>query len=268
MAYTIYQLATLANAVYYKGQTAVGEWRRSATFGNADSGGFYAALFGCGKLSVLTYRGTDDPWDVSPDAQLLLGEVPCQIPDAELAWSRSARSTGSAPLVLTGHSLGGALAAMIAAKTGLPAATFNAPGVGRAYAASFRMPIVAAGRLPITPPTGPGLIASAVAVARLDSSKIVNIRARYDVVSLGTGPRLGRVETIAVAGCAPITVAKPKERPGLLPNVDPVDAIVEGGAMAAEFIAKGTKYVLCQHGMELMEQQLKNMPEYNRDLGW
>jgi hypothetical protein len=272
VAYSVYQLATLANAVYYKGQTLVGQWRRSTTFGNPDSGGFFAAVYGCGLMNVLAYRGTNDPWDVSPDAQLLFGEVPSQIPQAELAWTRAVSAlpqpSSSASLVLTGHSLGGALAAMVAAKSGVPAVTFNAPGVARSYAASFRLPFIKPGTLPITPLTLPGAVAGAVALAQLDSLRVINIRASYDVVSLGTGPRLGRVETIPVAGCASVKITKPKPKPGTLPSFDPVDGIIEMGAMAARAIATGANYLLCQHGMELMEQQLKNMPEYHEDLGW
>lgn len=269
MAYTIYGLATLANAVYYWGQTLVGEWKQQQTYGNPSSDGFFAALYRCGTRSVLAYRGTDDAWDISPDSQILLGEVPCQMRQAEQAWSRTSTYVGSAPLVLTGHSLGGALAAMIAAKSGLPAVTFNAPGVARSYAASFRLPLVKPGTLPVTPSSGPGMVAGAMALAKLDSSKIINIRANYDVVSLGTGPRLGRVETIPVTGCRKVEATKAKPlKPGELPSYDPVELAIELGNAAAQVIAKSVNYVLCQHGMELMEQQLRSMPEYNKDLGW
>lgn len=264
MGYTVYDLATLANAVYYWGQTVVGEWKRVAAFGDHKEGGFYGALYKRDVMSVLAYRGTDDPWDVSPDAEIALGQVPGQMPNAELALSRAKRSTGTAPLAVTGHSLGGALACLIAAKAGLPCVTFNAPGVARSYAASFRVPILQ-GLIPFA--SAPEVAFGMVKAASLDTSRIINIRANYDVVSIGTGPRLGRVDNIAVAGCKPVELEK---RTGAISRGEPLPGVMamEGAATAVDLAVKSASYVVCQHGMELMEQQIRNMPEYHRDLDW
>jgi hypothetical protein len=267
MAYTVYQLATLANAVYNGATSVVGDWRLSDRFGQDRGGGFFGGVYRSGMLTVLAMRGTNDEYDIAPDAQVAFGEVPCQLSHAEVAWQRTMSMTPSSRVVLTGHSLGGALACLIAAKSGLPCVTFNAPGVARSYAASFRMPLVKPGAMPVTPPTGPGLVAGVVALATVETSKIINIRASGDVVSLGTGPRLGRVDTISVTGCRAIEVA---QRKATVADVvmSPDYVVTQGLSITSEVAAKAVSYVLCQHGMELMMQALKNMSEYNRDLGW
>jgi hypothetical protein len=138
MAYTVYQLATLANAVYNGATSVVGDWRLAEGYGDEQGRGFFAGLYGSGTLWALAMRGTNEAYDIAPDAQIALGEVPCQMPQAEIAWQRAMRrNIGSGKLALTGHSLGGALACLIAAKSGLPCVTFNAPGVARSYAASI-----------------------------------------------------------------------------------------------------------------------------------
>jgi hypothetical protein len=260
MAYTVYELATLAHGVYYRDRTSVGDWRRKAEFGQDASGGFYASLYTRGTLSVLAFRGTDEPWDYGPDTEILLGTIPGQLGDAQLAVNGSKRGLAGGSLVFTGHSLGGALACLMAAKTRTPCVTFNAPGVARGYALAARMPLLAPD--PISP-----IIAGAVALASVDTSKIINIRANYDVVSLGTGPRLGRVDTISVAGCRAVTVEKRKESLGSL-LLSPGVMVVEGMALTAEITGKTVTFVACQHKMELMEAAVKNMPEYRKDLGW
>jgi hypothetical protein len=88
---------------------------------------FYAALYAKagGGGRVLAFRGTDDLLDgISDDAEIAFGGIPptvlaaLQIP-----------ITGTNGLLLAGHSLGGALAIITAARRNLPAVTFNAPGV-------------------------------------------------------------------------------------------------------------------------------------------
>jgi hypothetical protein len=100
-------------------------WQRQ-NFWRAAS--FYAALYtreGSGR--VLAFRGTDSlvSGDLVDDASIALGGVP---PSAVLALQAPSMA-GTNGLYLTGHSLGGALAIIAAARYNLPAVTFNAPGV-------------------------------------------------------------------------------------------------------------------------------------------
>jgi hypothetical protein len=111
------------------------------------------------------------------------------------------------------------------------------------------------------------MIAGAIGLGTVDTKRIINIRASGDVVSLGTGPRLGQVDTISVAGCRGIEIEKRKAT--VLDVVTSPDYVVSQGlAITSEVITKAVSYVLCQHGMELLMQALKNMTKYNKDLGW
>jgi hypothetical protein len=82
---------------------------------------------------VLAFRGTnlinsplgDTLGDLNDDAAIFFGDVPTT---ATLALQIPSFISQSG-LYLTGHSLGGALAIIVAACYGLPAVTFNAPGV-------------------------------------------------------------------------------------------------------------------------------------------
>ena len=70
-----------------------------------------------------------------------------------------------------------------------------------------------------------------------------------------------------MAGCQAVTATKLKGGLGerlLSPGV----MAAEGAMLTTEIATKGAMHVLCQHKMELMEQQLRNMVEYNSDLGW
>jgi hypothetical protein len=101
-------------------------WNRPRSWQNRL--GFFAASYERpGGGVVLAFRGTDDLWDgLLDDTSIAMGGVPPQV----LAACAVARSAGlGSQAYLTGHSLGGALALIVAAREGLPAVTFNAPGV-------------------------------------------------------------------------------------------------------------------------------------------
>jgi Lipase (class 3) len=253
MAYTVSQLATLANAVYENPSSGVEGWRLVAQAGSFREG-FYAGVFSKGTLSALALRGTDDGFDILPDAQIFLGQLPDQFNQGLRAYSAAmlAIPPGN-KLAVTGHSLGGGLACLLAVATGCPAVTFNAPGVTRSLAASL--------------PKYTTTIASIVP-SQLNNARIVNTRARFDPVSLGTGPQIGESNSIPVAGCAPVTSASRANAFAAASKVAASRSPVEAVINAADAMMLTGRFILCQHGMALMEQQLRNMPEYRRDLGW
>lgn len=239
--------------MYENPSSGIDGWRFIQDFGSFAEG-FYAALFAKRQLLCLALRGTDDGFDIIPDIQMFLGKLPDQVAQAgrafRLAESRVTRGT---KLAITGHSLGGGLATLLAVKTGRPAVTFNAPGVTRSLADSLPRDLIT------TSSAVPGELAQV---------RIVHIRARFDVVSIGTGPQIGDQTSIPVAGCAPVTSASRDSAfaavAKLVGSLTPGQAIVN----APDVMILTKRFVLCQHGMALMEQQLRNMPEYRRDLGW
>jgi len=103
--------------------------------------GFKAILVqpegGAKDVTVLSFAGTDSVLDVLHDAVQALGGPSGQYFEA-LAWARQYKDRYG-NLYLTGHSLGGGLAAYSSVSTGLSASTVNpAPLVGMATLGSLR----------------------------------------------------------------------------------------------------------------------------------
>jgi hypothetical protein len=116
--------------------------------------------------------------DLKSDAQLTLGLMPNQYRVARSAYfAVAAVSGGFGGLYITGHSLGGGLASMLAKEHGDPTVTFNAPGMARAFANLQSKE--------------PGL-----SVCEDKDRKIIHICAFFDVVSRGTGKHLGGANTV------------------------------------------------------------------------
>jgi len=178
--------AELSNASYEDSGDAAYElrpptkasWQRRTKWINRV--GFYAALFESGSgASVLIFRGTDDLWDgIVDDGTIALGGMP---PQALAALQVVGSCASKQNLSLAGHSLGGALALIAAAHSGLPAVTFNAPGVMDSCVVSAR--------------PGKGLRAFLQTVARCAiNSRVRNVRIDGDPVSsfFTTGFQVGR----------------------------------------------------------------------------
>ena len=199
--------AALANAVYFDAQTQVGGFARHL-LRREDSCGFHAALYlrsTAGKLEyVLSYAGSETTegmvdWQAdigfggskvtnalkiasigSPVMALATDMLASRVNSLflrqkanTLAFATLARQMArNQPLVLTGHSLGGGLAQMAAAYSGLPAVTFSAPTV-----------------------TG---VDGVLAAFLKQKPRIVNFRIKNDPVNISemTGKRVGHVVTI------------------------------------------------------------------------
>ncbi len=94
-----------------------------------NASGFDADIYGDGQgRYVLAFRGTDAGKDWGTNLGQGLGFETAQYNQAVML-SRQAKVAFGDELVITGHSLGGGLAAVGAAATDTPAVTFNAAGV-------------------------------------------------------------------------------------------------------------------------------------------
>jgi hypothetical protein len=121
-------------------QEGVGQWkplgedelRRNGidpTLLKNQSSGFMAVIYGDGQgRHVLAYSGTDEAKDWLTNFGQGLGFDTSQYNQA-MALARQAKVAFGQDMVITGHSLGGGLAAAAAVATDTPAVTFNASGV-------------------------------------------------------------------------------------------------------------------------------------------
>lgn len=153
------RLAGIADAVYARtgapeGATRIDD-RQLAALGidpallSKPEIGFEAGLYALDEGGwVLAFRGTDD-WglarrgDTDDNLAQGLGYGSLQHTAAAIAAMEVAAIVGSDALHLTGHSLGGGLAATAAGRSGLPAVTFNAAGVAAETVAAYTLSFAA-----------------------------------------------------------------------------------------------------------------------------
>lgn len=127
----IRDLGIFANAVYgatsadVQAQAGRPVLRFTQAGGAAD--GFQAAAFDCDQYTVIAFRGTAQAMDGIADIKLGAGMNSTYFAAGEEFVNFLPRQSG---IVLCGHSLGGAIAQVVANRTGWPMVTFNAPGVG------------------------------------------------------------------------------------------------------------------------------------------
>lgn len=129
--------AALAGDVYNNSGAPEGWTRLSVS--EDPKNGFYAAAYkkdGSNEI-VVVYRGTNESifagTDWNSNAQIGAGLRPDQYNNARAFYDAVKQQSGGATISLTGHSLGGGLAQLVAASTHnddrVSATAFNAPGV-------------------------------------------------------------------------------------------------------------------------------------------
>lgn len=95
--------------------------------------GFFAAVYQKGGKFVISYRGTDklDFNDYKNDIQMGVGITPNQYQSAIDVYEKYAKIANDKKMevLVTGHSLGGSLAALVSATRGVEAVTFNPYGI-------------------------------------------------------------------------------------------------------------------------------------------
>jgi len=136
---TLLELARMSGVAYKtaKPEGDVKKWERDLSasgwsctdfkYASGSWNGFQACIFAKGGKKVVAFRGTAQAMDGVADLKLGTGMNSTYFDDGE---TFSELTNGASDVLLTGHSLGGAIAQVVANRTGYTMATFNAPGVG------------------------------------------------------------------------------------------------------------------------------------------
>jgi hypothetical protein len=123
---TLLELARLASAVYDPRPAAPGWSCNGIERARGSLDGFQAASFVRGSELVIAFRGTAQAVDAVADLKLGTGMNSSYFAAGE---EFTAGYELFSSVTVTGHSLGGAIAQVVANRRGHPMATFNAPGV-------------------------------------------------------------------------------------------------------------------------------------------
>ena len=114
---------------YDKKQNHIRDWKLSERIRN-DENGFGANIYKREGEVVIAFGATNDKQDVLTDVQMATGIMPNQFKDAKKLFERVKEENPESKIILTGTSLGGSLAELIASiDEDVLAVTYNAYGV-------------------------------------------------------------------------------------------------------------------------------------------
>lgn len=122
---TISDYARMSSGAYDR-SPSVPRWTAADPMYEPNSG-LRTVIYTDGSVFVVAFRGTDNASDLVEDAQLTFGMNTAMYPIGEAIVAGV--QNNNAPVYVTGHSLGGAVAQVVGSRMGLPFVTFNAPGV-------------------------------------------------------------------------------------------------------------------------------------------
>ncbi len=205
---SLLELSYMSNAAYdtemSRGAVVRGWSCRRIQRASGSLNGFQGAIFTKGGTTVVAFRGTAQGMDVVADLKLGTGMNSTYF---DLGEQFASRATG-ANVIVTGHSLGGAIAQVVANRGGYIMATFNAPGVGVIASRNILrsnplMNTVRVAGMMVSAARHPFQAASDVANV-FRSVRGVNICLQNDVVSR-IGNHYGRVMRIAGTTSNPAT---------------------------------------------------------------
>jgi len=170
-------LALICDDVYQDSGTHVVGYQRIPSLDWGSNSSFFGAAYFNGSVGVIAFRGTNpfEAGDLDADKDIALGKFPidqlgdsfnyCSMVKKELINRSCSR------FVVTGHSLGGGLTQLVAARIttwSVTGVTFNAPGMAS--------------------------LSGIIKIPRDNFMNVYNYRARDDMVSGNSGPPIGRAQ--------------------------------------------------------------------------
>ena len=195
---TIRELGLMAAAVYEDDPQVEGFTCPNHLAASSGWNGFQAATFTGGGVMVIVFRGTSQAMDVGADLRLGTGMNTSYFSDGEDYAARA--SPPGEDVYVCGHSLGGAIAQVVANRGGYKMVTFNAPGVAVFASRNFNrsvtpwMQAIRMGGALVSTVTNPMQTWRDVR-STFHTVRGLNIRLSYDAVS-SIGVHYGEVVTL------------------------------------------------------------------------